>query len=57
LTWDEKVFFKHEIKVIAYDEDGLTDIDSTKKSDLLEQNNFFTSKNIYSTKSIIISCY
>ena len=24
-TWDEKAFFKNTIKVIAYDEDGLTD--------------------------------
>jgi hypothetical protein len=29
-TWDEKVFFKHEIKVIAYDEDGLTDTDTVE---------------------------
>ncbi|MEA2055463.1 MAG: Ig-like domain-containing protein, partial [Candidatus Thermoplasmatota archaeon] len=29
-TWDEKVFFKHEIKVIAYDEDGRTDTDTVE---------------------------
>ena len=29
-TWDEKAFFKHTIKVIAYDEDGLTDTDTVE---------------------------
>ena len=31
-TWtqDEKVLFKHEIKVIAYDEDGRTDTDTVE---------------------------
>ena len=29
-TWDERIFFKHTIKVIAYDEDGLTDTDTVE---------------------------
>ena len=31
-TWDERIFFKHTIKVIAYDEDGLTDTDIVEVS-------------------------
>ena len=27
-TWDERAFFRRTIKVIAYDEDGLTDTDT-----------------------------